>query len=117
MTIDQWSSILTLAYMGGGFIWLAVVLYRRTRRWNGVGVALTSLTLLAGLLWLMGAWNVSVATLDHLPGLPVWIRVGVRAVACLSLTWAIHKVRTVELVAVKNIEPHDLPGPTPDGMP
>jgi hypothetical protein len=115
LTLDQWSNIVTLTVMGLGFVWLAAELARRTRRWNGVGVAMTVLTVLAGLLWLMGAWNVSVASLEHLPGLPTPVRVTVRTIACLSLVWAIHKVRTVELVAVKNIEPEDILGH--DGMP
>lgn len=117
-TLDQWSNVITLLWMGIGFVYLAWELKARTKRWNGVGVAMTTLTLLAGMLYLAGAWNASVRSLEHLPGLPVVVRIAVRVITGLSLAWAIYKVRTVDLVAVKNIDPDDIAASDhlPDGL-
>ena len=47
-TLDQWTNVITLLWMGFGFVYLAATLKSRTRRWNGVGIAMTVLTLFAG---------------------------------------------------------------------
>ncbi len=114
LAIDQWTNIATLLYMGIGSLWLTVVLVRRTRRWNGVGVAMTLFTLGISALYLMGSWNWVVRTVEHVPGIPIWMRVLVRFAACVILTRAIYKVQTVDLVAVKHLKPDDVPA---DGMP
>lgn len=102
LELDQWSNAITLFLMSCGFVYLTYVLIRRTKRWNGVGRSLTALMAIVGILDLQGSWNWLERINQELPSLPIWWRVGTRVLAIVAIVWAIYKVKTVELVAIKD---------------
>ncbi|HEU0163746.1 MAG TPA: hypothetical protein VFQ54_01805 [Thermomicrobiales bacterium] len=104
---DAWSSSVSLLLMFLGFLSLAIILARRTRRWNGVGRAMQALMVFAALLYAQGAYNTAIREWGSLPHIPVEVRIGTRFLAVLSVFYAIYKVSTVDLVAVKNLTSRD----------
>ncbi len=104
---DAWSGPISLCLMFAGFLVLAFILWLRTKRWNGVGIAMQVLMVCAALLYAQGAYNSAVRQWSDLPHIPVEVRIGTRFLAMLSVLYAIFKVSTVDLVAVKNLTSRD----------